>query len=79
MKTKGEVKWSIMFKTIVDRIWLRMNELIFINKGTNTLGSVLSLWSGVRDISRSKLTHMILAPNDDNDNHDASGSWKKTS
>jgi len=68
-----------MFKTIVDRIWLRMNELIFINKGTNTLGSVLSLWSGVRDISRSKLTHMILAPNDDNDNHDASGSWKKTS
>ncbi|KAG4983142.1 hypothetical protein JHK87_027891 [Glycine soja] len=54
-----------------------MNEF-FINKGTNTLGLVLSVWSGVRDISRSKLTHMILAPNDDNDNHDASGSWKKT-
>ena len=31
----------------------------------------------VRDISRSKLTHMLLTPNDDNGNHDSSRMWKK--
>ena len=76
-RTNGDVKWSTMFRTIVDCIQLRRNEFIFSNKWTNTLGLVLSVWSGVRDISRSKLTHMILAPNDDNGSHDASGRWKK--
>ncbi|KAH1217608.1 hypothetical protein GmHk_13G038214 [Glycine max] len=66
-----------MFGTIVDRIWPRRNEFIFNNKWTNTLSLVLSVWSGVRDISQSKLTHMVLAPNDDNDNHNASQRWKK--
>ena len=76
-RTKREVKWSPMFEIIVDRIWSRRNEFIFSNKWANTLGLVLSVWSGVCDISRRKLTHMILAPNDDNDNHDASGRWMK--
>ena len=76
-RTKREVKWSPMFEIIVDRIWSRRNEFIFSNKWTNTLGMVLSVWSGVRDISRSKLSHMILTPNDDNDNHNAYGMWKK--
>jgi len=66
-----------MFGTIVDRIWLRRNEVIFRNKWTNTLGLVLSVWSDVCDISRRKLTYMILAPNNDNGNYDASRSWKK--
>ena len=72
-----EMKLSIMFGTIDDRIWSKRNEFIFSNKWTNTLDLVLTIWSGVRDISRSKLTHMILAPNNDNDNHNAFGRWKK--
>ena len=66
-----------MFRTIVDCIWLRRNGFIFNNKWKNTLGLVLSVWSGVHDICRNKLTYMILAPSDDNDNHDASGRWMK--
>ncbi|RZC18939.1 hypothetical protein D0Y65_005958 [Glycine soja] len=76
-RSEREMKLSIMFGTIDDRIWSRRNEFIFSNKWTNTLDLVLTIWSDVCDISRSKLTHMILASNNDNDNHNAFGRWKK--